>query len=112
MQSRLDCSAVQLKLAAGVLGWMPGRHWVTVPDLARHVQTCRGRTLPRTWCPCLLPCGVQPAVWQSIRQRLAPGGRVMCNLGPPPGMAGANPAHVGRTIAALDAMAEAFEGEW
>lgn len=35
----------------------------------------------------------------------------MCNLGHPPGMVGANPAHVGRTIAALDAMAEAFEGE-
>lgn len=56
----------------------------------------------------LLP---QPSVWQSIRQRLVqPGGRVMCNLGTPPGLAGASPAHIGRTLAALDAMAEAFEG--
>jgi hypothetical protein len=51
-------------------------------------------------------------VWQSIRQRLGPGGRVMANLGHPPGMAGAKPAHAGRTLAALEAMAEAFEGEW
>lgn len=62
-------------------------------------------------CCCVYLLYLQPAVWQSIRQRLVPGGRVMCNLGHPPGMAGANPAHMGRTIAALDAMAEAFEGE-
>lgn len=55
-------------------------------------------------------CDAQPAVWASIRQRLAPGGRVMCNLGHPPGMVGAHPSHVGRTIAALDALAEAFQG--
>ena len=47
--------------------------------------------------------------WKSIRQRLAPGGRVMTNLGaaPVPGQHAA----VQTTQAALAAMAEAFDGE-
>lgn len=90
------------------------------PNLPKHAQEslCVSRNRP-IWirlgaccCCCiflLLWCA-QPAVWQSIKQRLGPGGRVMVNLGHPPGMAG-TAAHAGRTLAALDALAEAFEGE-
>jgi hypothetical protein len=58
----------------------------------------------------LLPQLTQTDTWRDVRARLAPGGRVLANLGPAP-VQGMDAAAAGRTLAALDAMAEAFEGE-
>jgi hypothetical protein len=66
-------------------------------------------------CFCCICCAhTQAASWASIRQRLAPGGRVMTNLGAAPAAAFAGrPAGPGivTTRQALAAMAEAFDGE-
>jgi hypothetical protein len=55
----------------------------------------------------------QASTWASIRRRLAPGGRVMTNLGAAPlaGIMGRPDPAVATTRQALAAMAEAFDGE-
>lgn len=64
----------------------------------------------------MLVCPVlQVSSWHSIRQRLAPGGRVITNLGatrPPDQFRQATYPDVQTTQAALTAMAEAFDGEY
>ncbi|WIA11962.1 hypothetical protein OEZ85_012044 [Tetradesmus obliquus] len=61
----------------------------------------------------LIPQLTQASAWASIRRRLAPGGRVMTNLGAAPvaGMMGRPDPAVATTRQALAAMAEAFEGQ-
>lgn len=61
----------------------------------------------------MCPFHAQASAWASIRRRLAPGGRVMTNLGAAPvaGMMGRPDPAVATTRQALAAMAEAFEGE-
>ncbi|KAF6251615.1 S-adenosyl-L-methionine-dependent methyltransferase [Scenedesmus sp. NREL 46B-D3] len=61
----------------------------------------------------LIPELTQAVSWGSIRQRLAPGGRVITNLGAAPmaGMLGRLDPAVATTRQALAAMAQAFEGQ-
>lgn len=57
------------------------------------------------------PVHLQTQSWKSICHRLAPGGRVMANLGAAPVTEEHDQHAVQTTQAALAAMAEAFDGE-
>lgn len=64
-------------------------------------------------CLLCLPGGPQADTWTSIRARLAPGGRVIANLGPAvdTGSIGKQLPGASATRSALAAMQQAFDGE-
>jgi hypothetical protein len=64
------------------------------------------------WLQAPAPLGrcLQPAAWASIAGRLAPGGRIMANMGAGPRM-GSPMVGVNETYLALDALREVVGGE-
>jgi spermidine synthase len=84
-----------------------------VPPGERDLRTAAGVIVDLFSNGQLLPQLEQPDSWSVIRHHLAPGGRVMANLGAAPmqGVTGAShDAQSSRARTALAAMAEAFDG--